>query len=87
MLVSDADIPSIRSNIRLTPRGKKVLELYMRGHTYRQIAKHLGMSVGGVRRHLEKMLLQNNCDSMLKIIAKYQGNLHLNQTLQKQLSL
>ena len=45
----------------------------MRGYTYRQIAERLGMGVGGVRRHLEKMLWQNDCESMLKLIAKYRG--------------
>jgi hypothetical protein len=29
------------------------------------------MSVSGVKRHREKMLLQNDCKSILKLIAKY----------------
>ena len=71
LLAFDADVSSIRPTVRLTPRGKEVLELYMRGYTYRQIAERLGMGIGGVRRHREKMLLQNDCESMLKLIATY----------------
>ena len=29
------------------------------------------MSVSGVKRHKEKMLLQNNCSTLLELIAKY----------------
>jgi hypothetical protein len=29
------------------------------------------MSVGDVRRHLEKMRFQNDCESMLKLIVMY----------------
>ena len=71
LLMIDAVVPSIRPTVRLTPRGKEVLELYMRGHTYREIAERLGMGIGGVRRHLEKMRWQNDCESMLELIAKY----------------
>lgn len=31
------------------------------------------MSVSGVRRHCEKMLWKNGCDTMLALIAKYQA--------------
>lgn len=53
----------------------------MHGMTYRQIAEHLGISISGVRRHLEKMLWQNECKSMLELITKYKAwladtNLH-----------
>jgi DNA-binding CsgD family transcriptional regulator len=71
LLAFDAGVTSIRPAVRLTPRGKEVLELYMHGYTYRQIADLLGMSVGGVRRHREKMLLQNDCESVLKLIVMY----------------
>lgn len=57
--------------IKLSPRGKEVLELFMRSFTYPQIAKQLGMSVSGVRRHCEKMLWKNGCESMIGLIAKY----------------
>jgi DNA-binding CsgD family transcriptional regulator len=48
------------------------MELFMRGCTYRQIAICLDISVSGVLRHREKMLRQNNCRSMLELIAGYQ---------------
>ncbi|MFR9014307.1 MAG: helix-turn-helix transcriptional regulator [Desulfovibrio piger] len=59
------------SRIKLSPRGKQVLELFMHSFTYQQIAMQLGMSVSGVRRHCEKMLWKNGCESMLCLIAKY----------------
>lgn len=49
------------------------MELFMRGFTYTKIAEHLGISLSGVRRHREKMLWQNDCKSMLELIAKYQA--------------
>lgn len=51
------------------------MELFMRGFTYKKIAEHLGISLSGVRRHREKMLWQNECKSMLELIAKYQAGL------------
>ena len=45
----------------------------MRGITYKQIAERLGISLSGVRRHREKMLWQNECRSMLELVAKYQA--------------
>ena len=57
--------------LKLSPRGKQVLELFMHSFTYQQIAMQLGMSVSGVRRHCEKMLWKNGCESMLCLIAKY----------------
>ena len=43
----------------------------MRSFTHREIAERLGMSVSGVRRHCEKMLWKNGCNTMLALIAKY----------------
>lgn len=59
--------------LRFSPRGKEVFLLLKEGLTHKRIAERLGMSVNGVKRHKEKMLLQNNCKSMLKLIAKYNG--------------
>jgi DNA-binding CsgD family transcriptional regulator len=64
-----ADAPAVR----LSPRGKDVLQLFMRGLTYKQIGDRLGMSVSGVRRHREKMLWRNDCESLLELIVKYRG--------------
>jgi DNA-binding CsgD family transcriptional regulator len=74
LLVFDAVPSSCGQSIRVSPRGKEVLELFMSGFAYRQIAERMGISRSGVRRHSEKMLWQNNCESMLELIAKYRGN-------------
>ena len=65
--------PTVPQPVRLSPRGREVMELFMRGVTYNEIAKRLGISRSGVRRHLEKMLWQNECKSMLELIAKYRA--------------
>ena len=57
--------------VRLSPRGREVLLLYMDGFSYKQIGESLGMSLSGVRRHREKMLWQNDCESMMELIARY----------------
>ena len=69
--LSDAVIAAPK--IKLSPRGRQVFELFRCSFTYRQIAELLGMSVSGVRRHCEKMLWKNGCDTMLALIAKHQA--------------
>jgi DNA-binding CsgD family transcriptional regulator len=71
-LLLAADIPASADPpaVRFSPRGREVMELFMRGRTYREIAQCLGISLSGVRRHREKMLWQNNCESMLELIAR-----------------
>jgi DNA-binding CsgD family transcriptional regulator len=66
--------------VKLTPRGRQVFLRTAAGLTNREIAVQLGMSVSGVRRHKEKMLLQNDCDSMLRLIAKYYARSSAEQT-------
>ena len=73
LLVADARASNTPQPVRLSPRGKEVLELFMRGFTYREIAEQLGMSRSGVSRHREKILWQNDCKSMLELIAKYRA--------------
>ncbi len=58
-------------NLILTPRGTKVFELILKGHTIEEIALELGMSYSGVRRHKEKMILANNCSTMKELVSKY----------------
>ena len=57
--------------LKLTPRGAEVFRLILEGVTDHGIAKRLGISYSGVRRHKEKMLLANGCASMLELVAKY----------------
>jgi len=47
--------------------------LIMEGLNIKKISERLGMSISGVKRHREKMLLQNGCTDMLELIAKYHG--------------
>jgi DNA-binding CsgD family transcriptional regulator len=65
----DSDPP----RLRLSLRGKEVFELTVKGFGNKQIGECLGMSISGVRRHKEKMLLHNDCKAMLELIAKYYG--------------
>lgn len=78
VLASDPDLSSASQAVRLSPRGRQVLELSMRGFTYNQIAEELGISRSGVRRHQEKMLWQNECKSMLELISKYSSWTNIN---------
>ena len=71
--ISLSDTVVATPKIKLSPRGRQVFELFRCSFTYRQIAERLGMSVSGVRRHCEKMLWKNGCDTMLAVIAKYQA--------------
>jgi DNA-binding CsgD family transcriptional regulator len=66
---TDGDV----SMIKLSPRGKEVFALIVEGMSSKRIGERLGISVSGVRRHKEKMLIRNKCASMLELLAKYNG--------------
>jgi DNA-binding CsgD family transcriptional regulator len=68
------DIAGDRS-IKLTPRGREVFLRTLAGLTIREIAGQLGMSISGVCRHKENMLIRNDCASMKELIAKYRGKM------------
>jgi DNA-binding CsgD family transcriptional regulator len=57
--------------VRLTPRDEEVLRLTITRMTDKQIGENMGISRSGVRRHKEKMLLRNDCESMSELIARY----------------
>lgn len=61
------------SSLRLTPRGAKVFALIVQGVSAARIGQRLGISYSAVRRHYEKMLFQNKCDTMLELLAKHHG--------------
>lgn len=61
----------ILDTIKLTPRGKQVFAFILAGYSRQEIADALQISLSGVRRHREKMLLQNNCKDILELVAKY----------------
>ena len=71
LLVIFKSCKSENSSIKTTPRDKEVIELFMRGKTYEQIAECLGISVSGVRRHLERVISQNELTSTFELISKY----------------
>jgi DNA-binding CsgD family transcriptional regulator len=79
LLAADMPVAADQPTVRFSPRGREVMELFMRGRTYRQIAQCLGISLSGVQRHREKMLQQNNCESMLALIARYKAQLAAEQ--------
>lgn len=57
--------------LQLTPRGREVFSLIIKGKTDSVISHQLGISKSAVRRHKEKMILSNDCDSMLSLVTKY----------------
>lgn len=59
------------NTLRFTPRGREVFALIIEGLTSKGISERLGMGVNGIKRHKDKMLLQNNCETMRELIAKY----------------
>jgi DNA-binding CsgD family transcriptional regulator len=59
--------------VRFSPRGKDVFALMLQGLGKREIGERMGMSLSGVKRHKEKMLLQNDCNSMMELLLKYHG--------------
>ncbi len=66
------DEPGTSQNpLKLTPRGAEVFKLILKGVSDKKIGVTLGMSYSGVRRHKEKMLLVNGCNTMLELVAKY----------------
>ena len=65
-----ADSEDTFGGIKLSPRGKEVFQLILKGVSDKQVGESLGISYSGVRRHKEKMLLANGCSTMLELVAK-----------------
>jgi DNA-binding CsgD family transcriptional regulator len=61
------------TTLRFSPRGKEVFLLILEGMTSKGISERLGMGVNGIKRHKDKMLWQNDCETMRELIAKYYG--------------
>jgi DNA-binding CsgD family transcriptional regulator len=61
------------STLRFTLRGREVFALIIEGLTSKEISERLGMGVNGIKRHKDKMLWQNDCETMRELIAKYYG--------------
>lgn len=74
VLFSYTNIPCKNAAIAdmgFTSRGKEVFLLILEWFSNRQIAEQLFISSSAVKRHREKMLLQNGCTSMMELVAKY----------------
>jgi DNA-binding NarL/FixJ family response regulator len=71
--------------LRFAPRGKEVFLLILEGMTSKGISERLNLGVNGIKRQKDKMLLQNDCETMLELIAKYYstvgGNTETDTTL------
>lgn len=63
----------VSAGLRLSQRGVKVFAFILDGMNTMQIAKRLGISYSGVRRHREKMLRDNHCVTMSELIALHHG--------------
>ena len=61
------------NTLRFTPRGREVFALIMEGLTGKAISERLGIGLNGIKRHKDKMLWQNNCETMRELIARYRG--------------
>ena len=59
------------SALHFTLRGREVFALFIKGLTGKRIEECLGMGINGVKRDKEKMLWQNDCETMAELIAKY----------------
>ena len=59
--------------IKLTSRGAEVFHLSLSGVNTTRITRCLKITRSGVRRHREKMLMANGCNSMLELVARYYG--------------
>ena len=64
---------AVPATLRFSPRGKEVFILIMEGFSIKEISGRMGIGISGVKRHREKMLLQNNCTTMLELVAKHHG--------------
>jgi DNA-binding CsgD family transcriptional regulator len=63
------------SRIHLSPRGKEALELLMSGHSYLETAKEMGISINGVRSHVNTMRWSNGYKTLDELISRYRAQL------------
>jgi DNA-binding NarL/FixJ family response regulator len=60
----------VRTDIRLLPRERHVLALLVEGLSNKQIARQLGVSEGGAKRHVATILAKLNCRNRTVLVAK-----------------
>ncbi len=59
------------SNLILTPREEEIFKLIMLGVSTKKIAQQLNIAENTVRSHRDKILLVNDCTTMLELLIKY----------------
>ena len=60
------------STFKITPRGHQVLAYYAKGKTIPYIANALGISISGVRRHLENLREKNDCATNFELLYEFE---------------
>ena len=56
--------------IKLSPRVEDVFKFIIQGLSEKQISNYLGISRSTVRRHKEKIFLDNDCKTIIELISK-----------------
>ncbi len=59
-----------RTRVRMTPREREVLVLLVDGLSNKQIARRLGISVHGAKRHVANVLAKLDCSNRTLAVAK-----------------
>jgi two-component system nitrate/nitrite response regulator NarL len=59
-----------RREVRLTPREREVLSLLVEGLSNKQIARQLGISSHGAKRHVANIMARLNCPNRTLAVAK-----------------
>lgn len=59
-----------RTRVRMTPREQEVLVLLVDGLSNKQIARRLGISVHGAKRHVANVLAKLDCSNRTLAVAK-----------------
>ncbi|MGN6552313.1 MAG: response regulator transcription factor [Verrucomicrobiota bacterium] len=63
------------TKLHLTDREQQIADLLLRDQSEKQMADALGISLSGVRRHLERLRAKFNCHSRLGLALAIQAHL------------
>ena len=64
------DAGRFQTRVRMTPREQEVLFLLVDGLSNKQIARRLGISVHGAKRHVANVLAKLDCSNRTLVVAK-----------------
>jgi len=66
--------PAENNGVTLSPRETQIIGLLAKGHLYKEIADHLGLSVETVRTHLhniyEKLHVRSRTEAVMKVFGR-----------------